>query len=128
MLRWFGLCVASLLFVACSTPSKPLEDVVPANLAGWTRTQIAPLDTASAPELVRQQGLKRAVFATYTGPASVTVRVYEMNVPTSAFELIQKWRQQDGLAAYQGPYFLVANPESGPQAATLLGALRKHLQ
>ena len=128
MLRWLGLCVVSLFFLACSTPSKPLEEVLPANLAGWTRSQIAPLDAASAPELIRQQGLKRAVSATYTGPASVTIRVYEMNVSTSAFELIQKWRQQDGLAAYQGPFFLVANPESGPQASTLIEALRKHLQ
>lgn len=51
-----------------------------------------------------------------------------MNVPTSAFELIQKWRQQDGLAVYSGPYFIVADP-GGPQSASaLLEGIRKQLQ
>jgi hypothetical protein len=51
-----------------------------------------------------------------------------MNVSTSAFELIQKWRQQDGLAVYNGAYFVVAAPESGPEASKLLEAIRKQLQ
>jgi hypothetical protein len=127
MQRWFGLCVVSLLCLACSTPSRPLEEVLPANLDGWTRAQMAPLDVTAAPELIRQQGLKRALSATYTGPATVRVSVYEMNVATSAFELIQKWRQQDGLAVYKGSYFLVASPESGPPASKLLEALRKQM-
>jgi hypothetical protein len=51
-----------------------------------------------------------------------------MNVPTSAFELIQKWRQQEGRAIYSGPYFVVANADAGPEAASLLEALRKELK
>ena len=51
-----------------------------------------------------------------------------MNVATSAFELIQKWRQQDGLAVYNGAYFVVAEPGSAPQVSALLEGLRKQLQ
>jgi hypothetical protein len=55
------------------------------------------------------------------------VRVFEMNMPTSAFELIQKWRQQDGLAVYTGPYFIVADP-AATGAAPLLEGLRRDMQ
>jgi hypothetical protein len=51
-----------------------------------------------------------------------------MKGQTSAFELIQKWRQSDGLAVYSGPYFLVADPGVGPDASRLLQALQKSLQ
>lgn len=128
MLRWLALGIAVVASVACSTPSKPLQDVLPASIDGWSRTEIAPLEAASAPALITQLGLKAAVSATYTGPATVGVRVYEMNVATSAFELIQKWRQQDGLAVYSGPYFIVANPGPDLQASRLLEGLRKQLQ
>ena len=83
---------------------------------------------ATAPELVRQLGLKRAAAADIRGTGPVSIRIYEMNVPTSAFELIQKWRQQDGRAVYSGPYFVVANAAAGPEAASLLEALRKELK
>jgi hypothetical protein len=62
------------------------------------------------------------VQTTYTGPASVAVRVFRMKAETSAFELIQKWRQSEGLAAYSGPYFFVA---SGERAGEVLRELQK---
>jgi hypothetical protein len=71
--------------------------------------------------------MSRAILATYAGPATVTVRVFEMKLPTSAFELIQRWRQQDGLAVYTGPYFIVAEPVA-PGAAPLLEALRRQMK
>ena len=128
MLRAITCILFAIALAGCSSPSKSLEEVLPTTLNGWTRSQIAPLDAASAPDVVKQLGLKRAISATYTGPSAVTVRVFEMNVSTSAFELIQKWRQQDGLAVYTGPYFVVAQPPTTPNASTLLEGLRKHLQ
>jgi hypothetical protein len=127
MLRWLPLAVLLLILCACSTPSKPLEEVLPASVDGWTRTETSALETGSAPDMVKRLGLKRAIAATYTGPATVTLHVYEMNVATSAFELIQQWRQQDGLAVYNGAYFVVAGRDSGPEASKLLEAIRKQL-
>ena len=122
-----AICV-SLLLAACSTSDPSLEEALPSQVAGWTRSQASSLANEAAPDLIRSLGLKRAVTASYSGPEVVHVRVYEMNVSTSAFELIQKWRQQNGLAVYTGPYFIVADPTSGPAAAGLLEALRKHLE
>jgi hypothetical protein len=53
-----------------------------------------------------------------------------MKAETSAFELIQKWRQQDGLASYKGPYFFIARPEGAtqPQTAAFLQALQQSLK
>ena len=127
MLRCLLLAAISITFMACSTSSKPLEEVLPASIDGWKRTQVSAVDTTTAPELVKQLGVKRALAATYAGSETVTVRVYEMNVPTSAFELIQNWRQQDGLAVYSGPYFVVAEPGSGRETSVLLEGLRKQL-
>jgi hypothetical protein len=50
-----------------------------------------------------------------------------MNVTASAFELMQKWRQQDGRAIYTGPYFVVANAADAG-AADLLTQLRKDIK
>lgn len=106
-----------------------MEEILPATAGSWSRTTTSALDASSAPELIRQLGLKRAASATYTGPATATIRFFEMNVQTSAFELIQKWRQkEDGLAVYSGPYFIVANPNSPPEASSLLEEVRKQLQ
>jgi hypothetical protein len=85
------------------------------------------MELSSVPRVVEQLGFSRGILATYTGPATVTVRVFEMKVATSAFELIQQWRQQDGLAVYTGPYFIVADP-GAPRAAGLLEALRRNLK
>jgi hypothetical protein len=126
MFRWAFLLISACL-LACSGPSRSLEESIPSTVKEWKRTAVSPLNESEAPPIVRQLGLKRAISATYQGPATVNVRVYEMKVPTSAFELIQKWRQQDGPAVYTGPYFLVAdsNPET---AAGLLEGLRKQLK
>jgi hypothetical protein len=120
-----GLICALAFSVGCSQADPPLEEVVPAQLNGWNRTQMKTIAVADAPEIIRQLGLKRAAAATYTGPATINVRLFEMNAPTSAFELIQKWRQQDGLAVYNGRFFITAEPNSPTGAAPLLEQLRK---
>jgi hypothetical protein len=127
MIRWLLLVmIASAL--SCSSPTRPLADVIPATADGWTRSQVTPLPANDAPEMVRQLGLEQAVSATYTGPSKISVKIFRMKGQTSAFELIQRWRQSDGLAVYSGPFFLVADPASGPDAGGLLQALQKALK
>jgi hypothetical protein len=117
----------SVLFTACSGPPRGLEEALPASVNEWKLSGSASIAADEAPAVVRQLGLKRAVAATYQGPRAVKVRVYEMNVPTSACELIQKWRQQDGPAVYSGPFFIVADAPPDV-AAGLLEGLRKQLK
>jgi hypothetical protein len=126
MIRWVFLLITAL-YAACSGPSPSLEKVLPSTVSEWKLAGVTPISAADAPALVRQLGLKQAVTATYQGPRTVKVRVYEMNVATSAFELIQKWRQQDGPAVYSGQFFIVA--DAAPEiAAGLLDGLRRQLQ
>ena len=117
--------ILTVLSAACTRASKPLRELLPEQLSGgWTRASVDALPAEEAPAVVRSLGLKQAVRATYRGSGTVTLRLFEMNVEASAFEMIQKWRQQDGLAGYSGPYFFVAqSDDAGPAAlATFLQA------
>src|SRR5262245_7946255 len=103
--------VISLLcfcLLGCSVQKPPLEKILPTKAGDFTLQSSQAINPQDAPELVRQLGLNRASMAAYSGRETISVRVFEMNVATSAFELIQKWRQGDGLAVYSGPYFIVA--------------------
>ena len=131
-MRWLSLVIIASL-VGCGSSTRPLTEAIPATVDSWARSQITSLPESEAPEMVRQLGLDQAVSATFTGPAAtgpaaVPVKIFRMKGQTSAFELIQKWRQTDGLAVYSGPYFIVADPGSGPQASGLLQALQKNLK
>jgi hypothetical protein len=53
-----------------------------------------------------------------------------MRSEPGAFEMLQKWRQTDGLATYKGSYFLIAQPETGNEEAArvLLQALQNAIK
>ena len=121
------LTLAAFLLLGCGGSPRALDESIPASVDGWTRSQLVPISASDAPEIVRSLGLEQAAAATYTGTSRVSVKIYRMKVQTSAFELIQKWRQPDGLAVYSGPYFVVADPGSGADASRLLQALQKSL-
>jgi hypothetical protein len=126
MIQWAFLLI-TVGFAACSGPSQSLDDRLPATVNEWKRVSTSSITADQAPAIIRQLGLRRAIAATYQGPSTVTVRVYEMKVAASAFELIQKWRQQDGPAVYSGTFFIVA--DAPPQAAAeLLDGLQKQLK
>ena len=100
-----------------------MADVLPSSLAGgWKRGDVFTL--SDIPAVVSQLGPEESVQTVYTGPGTVTVRAFRMRAETSAFELIQKWRQSDGLAAYKGAYFFVV---TGDAAAGVLRELQKSI-
>ena len=111
--------VLCALFAGCGVSRKPLADSVPAELpGGWKRGNVAALP--EVPELVSQFGPDESVRTQYSGPGSVDVRIFRMKAETSAFELIQKWRQSEGLAAYKGPHFFVATGDGAGDVLRLL--------
>ena len=120
MRRWFILSLLIYSF-GCSTAPRAVADDLPEKLGEqWTRTALDPLAAQLAPDQVRELGLDEAAHATYAGPASVGVRVFRMRAGASAFELMQRWRQDQGLATYSGRYFLVADTDASPEHARLL--------
>ncbi len=128
MLTRRNLLAFSALATACTRTPKSLTEALPVQVQrAWILKRTQPLPVEEAPALIRSLGLRQAIRAVYEGNGSVTVRMFEMNVETSAFELIQKWRQQDGLAMYKGPYFFVAQGE-GTDQATLSAFLQAFQQ
>jgi hypothetical protein len=123
----FMLACIALLSSCSSAPTPSLAGTLPERADGWTLASTAQMDLSAVPQVVEQLGFSRGILATYNGPATLTVRVFEMKVATSAFELMQRWPQQDGLAVHTGSYFIVADPVA-PDAAGLLDALRKNLK
>jgi hypothetical protein len=105
-------------FAACSTPSKRLDEVLPERAANWHRRSLDPLN--EIPPMIAQAGVEESVSAVYSAAGPIRVRAFRMPTETSAFELIQKWPQADGMAVYKGPYFIVAEAGSDPAAARSL--------
>ena len=104
-----------------------MDSVLPQQVAnGWSRGAIS-TPASDIPESVTALGIEESAETMYTGPASVRVRVFRMKAETSAFEMIQKWRQTDGLAAYKGPYFFIAN-STGDASPVVIGGLLRGLQ
>jgi hypothetical protein len=118
MQRRFFLTVL-LLITACSrAKEQSLTRALPVQVErSWVLKETRNLAAEDAPPLVRSLGLQRALTAVYKTNSEIRLKVFEMSGETGAFELIQKWRQSDGLAIYKGPYFVVveksdADPES----------------
>jgi hypothetical protein len=117
MLNRRNLLTLLTVTAACTRASKSLAEMLPAQVQrAWILKRTEALPAEESPALIRSMGLHQAIRAVYEGNGTITVRLFEMNVETSAFELIQKWRQQDGLAMYKGPYFFVVEGKVADQA------------
>ncbi len=107
------------LLASCARPSRSLKEILPGQVQrAWILKRTEALPSEESPAVIRALGLRQAIRAVYEGNGTIAIRLFEMNAEASAFELIQKWRQQDGLAMYKGPYFFVADPK-GPDQGTL---------
>jgi hypothetical protein len=106
------LLFCGLLTLGCGQPERDLKTMLPAQVeGGWTRVDLQPLHASDLPADITGMPWKQAVIARYKGPAAVNVRLIEMQAETVAFELMQRWRQSEGLAFYKGPYFVVCRPD-----------------
>jgi hypothetical protein len=93
----------------------------------WILKRTEALPAEEAPAMIRSLGLYQAIKGIYEGNGTITVSLFEMKVAASAFELIQKWRQQDGLAMYKESFFFVAKGK-GPDQTTLSSFLQAFQQ
>src|SRR3954453_13625851 len=109
MARLFFVIV-SVFLCSCARHSNPLKEILPVQVQRtFTLEEARPLAGENVPEIIRAQGSKQALFAVYKGGAErIRVLVFEMGSETSAFELIQKWRQSEGLGFYKRQDFVVA--------------------
>ena len=103
-----------LLISGCGKPERDLKAMLPQQVeGGWTRQDVQPLHPSDLPSDVTGMPWKQAVIARFkgTGNGAINVRVIEFKSEPVAFELMQRWRQSEGLAFYKGPYFVVCRPD-----------------
>jgi hypothetical protein len=97
-----------MLLDACT--AKTLPPVFPATAAGaWQlkgSSQSSP--AASAPELIRKIGTRGWWRATYEGPGSATIEMYELTSSAGGLQMVQEWRPvADTVVWYTPRYFIV---------------------
>ena len=103
---------------ACGGGAEPVR--LPAQFDGgqWRLVESAP--DSNPPDVVKQLGLKSAVRARYQGAAGdLTVRAFRMAGQTSAFELVQKWRTEEGAMHFQNDDLFVVLEKPGAQPMAL---------
>jgi hypothetical protein len=107
-----------LLLASCSTP-RPGPPAFPETAAGaWRLTSSQGFPAATAPDMVRNIGTRGWWSASYEGPGSATVEVYELTSSAGGLEMVQKWRPQaDTVVFYTLRYFVVVKWHSPDRAA-----------
>jgi hypothetical protein len=113
MTRRKALYVA-VLMLGCGRRERDLKTLLPQQIeGGWSRRDVQPLDASDLPSDVTGMPWKQAVIARYGAQngGEINVRLIEFTSETVAFELMQRWRQSEGLAFYKGAYFIVCRPD-----------------
>lgn len=123
MLRRSLLCCMGLI-TACGTSPQSLDRILPETAGDWRRGTVQPLP--EVPDAIARHGVAQAAETTYRNGSRIQVRVFRMKAPASAFELMQQWRQSEGLAAYQGAFFFVTKTDNADPKA--VAALLRTLQ
>jgi hypothetical protein len=111
------LIAVALFFAACSQKTQP--PVFPSTVAGaWHLTGSHSFPAASAPELIRKIGTRGSSSATYEGPGSATVELYELTSSAGGLQMVQDWRPvADTVVWYTPHYFVVVRWRSSDRSA-----------
>jgi hypothetical protein len=121
------MAAAVLWFAACAQKTPP--PVFPPSLAGgWQFKDSQNFPAASAPELIRKIGTRGWWRASYQGPGSATVELYELTSSAGGLEMVQEWRPAaDTVFWYTPRYFIVVKWSGSERAAVseLVHALEK---
>ena len=116
MERRLSLAVA-LLLAACTPITQP--PVFPPTVAGaWQLKGSQSFPAATAPELIRKIGTRGWWSATYEGPGSATVELYELTSSAGGLQMVQEWRPvADTVVWYTSRYFVAAKWRSSDRSA-----------
>jgi hypothetical protein len=97
-----------LLLTACHR-AEPLPDLLVETVAGvWHRTALERPPVSDAPDPVPRSAVEQFETATYEGPGKLQARVYALDSPAVALDLVQRWRPSaDTVFFNRGRYFVV---------------------
>jgi hypothetical protein len=116
MLRRHWLA-AVLCLAACAQKTQP--PVFPPTVAGvWQFKGSQNFPAASAPELIRRIGTRGGWRATYQGPGSATVELYELTSSAGGLQMVQERRPvADTVVWYTPRYFVVVQWSGSDRSA-----------
>ncbi|HEY1240508.1 MAG TPA: hypothetical protein VGF16_08115 [Bryobacteraceae bacterium] len=102
---WLWLAAGA---AACQR-SNPPPNLFPPTVAGvWHRTALRELSPGEAPDPISRSVINRLEAASYEGPGKLEARVYELESPGVALEMVQRWRPSaDTVFFYRQKYFVV---------------------
>jgi len=106
--RWLALAVGLAAGGACRRTAPP-ADLLPSTVAGvWRRSALDTVAAGDAPDPVPRTSINRLQIGSYDGPGKIEARVYELDSPGVALDLVQRWRPSaDTVFFYRDQYFVV---------------------
>ena len=122
--KWFSV----LLLLAACHRAEPLPDLLVETVAGvWHRTALEHPPVSDAPDPVPRSAVEQFQSATYEGPGKLQARVYALDSPAVALDLVQRWRPSaDTVFFNRGRYFVVLKWQDADRKA--LNAFASELQ
>ena len=125
-MKWRGWIFSVLLLTACERKAPPPE-FTPTVADSWRLRMTQSFPPGSAPELISKRGGRNWWRASYEGPGSMTVELYELAAPAAGLDLVQRWRPvADTVVWYTPRYFVVVKWQSSDRRA--VGAFIRALQ
>ncbi|MBI1895543.1 MAG: hypothetical protein HYZ57_12865 [Acidobacteria bacterium] len=129
MTRRLIFCVFYSASIACRRSEPPVSEILPPTVQDrWKLAGTSTIPAEQTPGVVRSLGVARAFRAVYRAEKQITVDLYEMRGETSAFELIQKWRQSEAPAFHKGRYFVTASGDAPESLRAFLAALERAMK
>jgi hypothetical protein len=109
--------VVIMLLAACAAKTQP--PAFPPTVAGaWQLKGSQSFPAASAPELIRKIGTRGWWSATYEGPGSATVELYELTSSAGGLQMVQEWRPvADTVVWYTPRYFVTVKWRNSDRSA-----------
>lgn len=97
-----------MLLAACTAKTQP--PAFPATVAGaWQlKGSSRSFPAATAPELIRKIGTRGWWSATYEGPGSATVELYELTSSAGGLQMVQEWRPVADTVVWYTPHYFIA--------------------
>lgn len=99
--------------------STPAPNLFPETVAGvWHRTELREVSAGDAPDPVPRTVINRLQTASYQGPGKLEARVYELESPGIALDMVQRWRPSaDTVFFYRQQYFVVVKWQDADRKA-----------
>jgi hypothetical protein len=125
-MKWRSWIFGVLFLIACGRKA-PQPVFAPTVADTWRLRMTQNFPPGSAPEFIGKQRVRTWWRASYEGPGSMTVELYELAAPASGLDLVQRWRPvADTVVWYTPRYFVVVKWQSPDRSAA--GAFIRALQ